>query len=358
MGRPAGEVTFPTLGTVSEFNGRWKGREAFFDFSSFHVPTTIYRFNTASNTKTIFAKTNAPVNPSEFELKQVWYESKDKTKVPMFVLYKKGTKLDGTAPAFMTAYGGFNVSRTPSFSSIAVLWAENGGVFAVPNLRGGGEFGEAWHIAGMKEKKQNVFDDMIAAAEYLVHEKYTNPSKLSADGRSNGGLLMGAMMTQRPDLFRAIVCGYPLLDMIRYQKFLVARFWVPEYGSSEDASQFQYLLKYSPYQNVKKGEKYPAVLFMTGDADTRVAPLHARKMTALMQWAQGDPDHPILLHYDTEAGHSEGRSASKFIADNTDEVSFLWWQLGVTPAEATMTSTAPKTPVHKPSAMNTPTRKK
>lgn len=357
MGRPAGEVTFPTLGTVAEFNGRWKGREAFFDFSSFHVPTTIYRFNTASNTKTIFAKTNAPVNSAQFELKQVWYESKDKTKVPMFVLYKKGTKLDGTAPAFMSAYGGFNVSRTPAFSALAVLWAENGGVFAVPNLRGGGEFGEAWHIAGMKEKKQNVFDDMIAAAEYLIREKYTNPSKLSADGRSNGGLLMGAMMTQRPDLFRAIVCGYPLLDMIRYQNFLVARFWVPEYGSSEDAAQFQYLLKYSPYHNVKKGEKYPAILFMTGDSDTRVAPLHARKMTALMQWAQGDPDHPVLLHYDTKAGHSEGRSVSKFIEDNTDEVSFLWWQLGVTPAEA-VASSAPKTPVHKPSAMNTPTRKK
>ncbi len=334
FGQPAGEVTFPAIGTSDEFTGRWKGPEAFFNFSSFHIPSTIYRFNTATKTRTVFAKTNAPVNASDFELKQVWYESKDKTKIPMFILYKKGLKLDGTAPTFLTAYGGFNVSRTPEFSSLAVTWAQNGGVFALPNLRGGGEFGEAWHIAGMKEKKQNVFDDMIAAAEYLIREKYTSPEKLAAQGGSNGGLLMGAMMTQRPDLFRAIACMYPLLDMIRYQKFLVARFWVPEYGSSDDPKQFEYILKYSPYQNVKKGEKYPAVLFVTGDADTRVAPLHARKMAALMQYAQGDPNHPILLHYDTKAGHSEGRSVTKFVEDYTDQISYLWWQLGAKYTEA------------------------
>jgi prolyl oligopeptidase len=338
FGQPAGEVTFPTIGTTRDFSGRWKGNESFFSFSSFHVPTTIYRYNTATKAKTVFAKTNAPVNSAEFELKQVWFNSKDGTKIPMFVLYKKGLKLDGTAPAFLTAYGGFNVSRTPEFSALAVTWAQNGGVFAQPNLRGGGEFGEAWHIAGMKEKKQNVFDDMIAAGEYLVAQKYTSPEKLSSAGGSNGGLLMGAMVTQRPDLFRAIVCMYPLLDMVRYQKFLVARFWVPEYGSSDDPAQFRYLYKYSPYHNVKKGGKYPAVLFMTGDADTRVAPLHARKMDALMQYSQGDPDHPILLHYDTKAGHSEGRSVTKYIEDYTDEVSFLWWQLGVTPPEVPQVS--------------------
>jgi prolyl oligopeptidase len=332
FGQPAGEVTFPTIGTAQDFSGRWKGKEAFFSFSSFHVPTTIYRYNTATKAKTVFAKTNAPVNSAELELKQVWYNSKDGTKIPMFLLYKKGMKFDGNAPTFLTAYGGFNVSETPAFSALAVTWAQNGGIFALPNLRGGGEFGEAWHIAGMKEKKQNVFDDMIAAAEYLVAQKYTNPEKLAAAGGSNGGLLMGALMTQRPDLFRAIVCNYPLLDMVRYQKFLVARFWVPEYGSSDDPAQFQYIYKYSPYHNVKKGEKYPAVLFMTGDADTRVAPLHARKMTALMQYSQG-ADKPILLHYDTKAGHSEGRSVTKYIEDYTDEISFLWWQLGVTPTE-------------------------
>ena len=344
-GQPAGEVSFPAMGTVSEFSGRWGGKEAFFDFSSFHIPKTIYRYNTETKAKTVFARVNAPVNSAEFELKQVWYSSKDGTKIPMFVLAKKGLKLDGANPTYMTAYGGFTVSMTPQFSATAVLWAENGGVFALPNLRGGGEFGENWHTAGMLEKKQNVFDDFFAAAEYLDANKYTNPDKFAIAGRSNGGLLMGAAMTQRPDLFRAIDCGYPLLDMLRYQNFLVARFWVPEYGSAENAEQFQYLLKYSPYQNVHKGTKYPAVLFITGDSDTRVAPLHARKMAAEMQWAQGG-SNPILLHYDTEAGHSEGRSAKKTIDDTTDEISFLWWQLGVTPSEKP--NTAPHNNIRRP----------
>src|SRR5581483_1132474 len=246
-GQAAGEVNFPALGTVGEFSGDWTSRQVFFDFSSFHIPKTIYRYNVDTNSKTVFEKVNAPVNSAEFDLKQAWYTSKDGTKVPMFIMAKKGLKLDGTNPTYMTAYGGFTVSMTPSFSATAVLWAENGGVFALPNLRGGGEFGENWHKAGMLEKKQNVFDDFFAAAEYLIDNKYTNRDKLAIAGRSNGGLLMGASMTQRPDLFRAIVCGYPLLDMIRYQKFLIARFWVPEYGSSDDADQFQYLLKYSPY---------------------------------------------------------------------------------------------------------------
>jgi prolyl oligopeptidase len=330
-GRAAGEVRFPTIGTAKDFQGRWKGKESFVSFSSFHVPLTIYRYNAATNAKSVFFRTKAPIDPTQFELKQVWYESKDNTKIPMFLLYKKGLKIDGTAPTFLTAYGGFNVSKTPEFSALAVTWAENGGVFAQPNLRGGGEFGEAWHQAGMVEKKQNVFDDFSAAAEWLIANKYTSSEKLSAAGGSNGGLLMGAMMTQQPELFRAIVCLYPLLDMVRYQKFLVARFWVPEYGSSEDPKQFQYIYKYSPYHNVKPGTKFPAVLFMTGDADTRVAPLHARKMTALVQAAQGGK-YPILLHYDTKAGHSEGRSVTKYIEDYTDEISFLWWQLGVMPA--------------------------
>jgi len=236
---------------------------------------------------------------------------------------------------------------TPQFSATAVLWAESGGVYAVPNLRGGGEFGENWHKAGMMEKKQNVFDDFIAAAGYLVSNKYTSPNKLAIAGGSNGGLLVGAAVTQRPDLYRAVVCRYPLLDMIRYQNFLVAKFWVPEYGSSENAEQFQYLMKYSPYQNVHKDTKYPAVLFITGDSDTRVAPLHARKMAALMQWAQGGDD-PILLHYDTKAGHSEGRSVKKLIEDANDEISFLWWQLGVTPAENDAAPKAPNSKLRRP----------
>jgi prolyl oligopeptidase len=346
-GQPAGEVKFPAMGTVAEFSGRWNGKEAFFDFSSFHIPKTIYRYNTATNAKSVFARVNAPVNSAEFELKQVWYESKDKTKIPMFILAKKGLELNGANPVYLTAYGGFTVSMTPQFSSTAVLWAENGGVFAVPNLRGGGEFGENWHKAGMLEKKQNVFDDFIAAAEYLVASKYTSSEKLAITGGSNGGLLVGAAETQRPELYKAVVCKYPLLDMIRYQNFLVAKFWVPEYGSSENAEQFQYLMKYSPYQNVHKDTKYPATLFITGDADTRVAPLHARKMAALLQWAQGG-DAPVLLHYDTKAGHSEGRSVKKLIEDANDEVSFLWWQLGVTPAERKAVAKKPHNNVRKP----------
>ena len=230
----------------------------------------------------------------------------------------------------LTGYGGFNLNRTPGFSAEAVIFAEHGGIYALPNLRGGGEFGEKWHRAGMLANKQNVFDDFESAGDWLVKNGYTSPSKLAISGGSNGGLLVGAALTQRPDLFRAVVCSYPLLDMVRYQKFLVARYWVSEYGSSEDPQQFQYILKYSPYQNVKPGTKYPAVLFVSGDSDTRVAPLHARKMTALMQASQGG-DNPILLHYDTKAGHSGGRSISKVIEDQTDEYSFLFWQLGVQP---------------------------
>lgn len=327
-GKPAGKISFPTLGTVSSISGHWQGRDAFFDFSSFHVPPTIFRYDLSSGSQSEWARENVPVESSKFELKQVWYRSKDGTRVPMFLLSRKGLKLDGSNPVLMTAYGGFDISMTPRFSPEAVVWVEHGGVFALPNLRGGSEFGEQWHRAGMQEKKQNVFDDFFAAAEWLIQNHYTSSSRLAIEGRSNGGLLMGAAMTQRPDLYRAIICGYPLLDMLRYQKFLVARFWVPEYGSSDNAEQFKYLYGYSPYQHVKKGGKYPAVLFETGDSDTRVAPLHARKMTALMQWANAS-GNPILLHYDTTEGHSEGRPVGKRIQDNTDELSFLFWQLDV-----------------------------
>ena len=325
-GKAVGEVTFPTLGTVSRMSGHWQGREVFFDFSSFHVPPTIYRYDVATASRSEWARENVSVDSSKFDLKQLWYRSKDGTRVPMFLLSQKGLKLDGSNPVLMTAYGGFDISMTPRFSPEAVVWVEHGGVFALPNLRGGGEFGEQWHHAGMREKKQNVFDDFFAAAEWLIQNRYTNASRLAIEGRSNGGLLMGAAMTQRPDLYRAIICGYPLLDMLRYQKFLVARFWIPEYGSADDVEQFKYIYAYSPYQRVKKGGKYPAVLFETGDSDTRVAPLHARKMTALMQWASAS-GYPILLHYDTTEGHSEGRPVGKQIEDDSDELSFLFWQL-------------------------------
>jgi prolyl oligopeptidase len=230
----------------------------------------------------------------------------------------------------LTGYGGFNVNITPSFSADTIMFAERGGVVAQVNLRGGGEFGEAWHTAGMLDKKQNVFDDFIAAGEWLIKNQYTSTAKLSILGGSNGGLLVGAAMTQRPDLFRAVVCWHPLLDMLRYQKFMEAQFWVSEYGSSDDPAQFKYIYAYSPYQHVVPGTKYPAVLFMTGDADTRVAPLHARKMAALMQASTGS-DRPILLRYELKAGHSAGRSVTAQIGDLTDQLSFLFWQLGVAP---------------------------
>jgi prolyl oligopeptidase len=324
------EIPLPVLGTVSELHGRWGSDEAFFKFESFAVPETIYRYDVARRSLEAWAKPDAPVSATEFEMKQVWYESKDKTRVPMFLIHRKGLRLDGSNPTYLTGYGGFDVSETPEFREEAVVWAERGGVYAQPNLRGGGELGEQWHHAGMLEKKQNGFDDFLAAAEWLIRNGYTRPEKLAIRGASNGGLLVGAAMTQRPDLFQAVVCLYPLLDMLRYQKFLVARWWVPEYGSSDNPGQFKYLYAYSPYQHVQAGTKYPAVLLITGDSDTRVAPLHARKMAARLQ-AATDSNRPVLLLYDTKSGHSGGRPLGKLIEEKTDILSFLFWQLGVEP---------------------------
>ena len=325
-GKHLRDVPMPAIGRIGGVSGRWSRNEAFFQFDSFHIPGTIYRYDIAGDRQEVWARLNVPIEAGRFETKQVWYPSKDGTKIPMFLFHRKRLKLDGARPVFLTGYGGFNLNRTAEFSPTAVLWAERGGVFALPNLRGGGEFGEAWHRAGMLASKQNVFDDYIAAAQWLIKAGYTSPAKLAISGRSNGGLLVGAALTQRPDLFRAVVCGYPLLDMLRYQKFLIARFWVPEYGSSDNPDQFKFIYAYSPYHHVKPGTKYPAVLFVTGDSDTRVAPLHARKMAALLQAAAGS-ERPILLHYDTKAGHSRGQPVGKQIDDLTDELSFLLWQL-------------------------------
>ena len=323
------ELELPTIGSLAGISSRWRSPEAFYGFDSYAVPFTIYRYDVQTGGQKEWARLNVPIQSDKFEMKQVWYHSKDGTRVPMFLLYLKGTKPDGARPTLLTGYGGFNVSMTPSFSESAAIWAEQGGVFAVANLRGGGEFGEAWHKAGMFGNKQNVFDDFIAAAQWLIQNRYTNPSRLAIAGTSNGGLLVGAALTQRPELFRAVYCGYPLLDMIRYQKFLVARYWVSEYGSSDDPAQFRYLYAYSPYHHVKPGVKYPAVLLASGDSDTRVAPLHARKMTALLQGSTAS-DHPVLLRYDTEAGHSAGgMPTSKRIDQAGDELSFLFWQLGM-----------------------------
>jgi prolyl oligopeptidase len=245
----------------------------------------------------------------------------------MFLVHRKGLEHNGQNPVLLTGYGGFNVSLTPYFTPEAVITAERGGIYAVVNLRGGGEYGEEWHRAGMLANKQNVFDDFIASAEWLIAQNYTTPGRLGIVGASNGGLLVGAALTQRPDLFSAVICEYPLLDMIRYHKFLVAQYWVPEYGSADDSAQFQTLLSYSPYHNVKEGTPYPAVLFITGDSDTRVAPLHARKMTARVQ-AASSSGRPVLLLYDTKAGHAGGVPVNKQIEDLANALQFFFSQAG------------------------------
>jgi len=334
-GKKIADIPQPAIGNVFSASGRYDRNEIFFAFQSFTVPPSIYRYDLTSDKSTLWANVDAPsIDPSAYDVRQEWYSSKDGTKIPMFIVSKKGLVKNGKNPTLLTGYGGFNVSLSPVFKRDAYLWMEHGGVYAVANLRGGSEFGEDWHRAGMLEKKQNVFDDFIAAAEYLIAQKYTDRDHLAISGGSNGGLLMGAMITQRPDLFRAVICAVPLLDMLRYQNFQIAKLWIPEYGSAEDPKQFDWLYAYSPYHHVKPGQEYPAILFMTADTDTRVDPMHAKKMTALMQAEAkngASPDKPILLRIDTKAGHGQGKPVAKQIEESTDMYSFLFWQLGVTP---------------------------
>jgi prolyl oligopeptidase len=331
-GKKLGEITYPTIGTGSVVVGHENSKTGFYTFSSFTVPPTIFRYDIVTGKTVVWSRSKAPFDSEKYEVKQVFYTSKDGTRIPMFIAGKKGLAMDGKAPVLMTGYGGFLISETPSFDPEYAWWMEQGGFFALPNLRGGGEYGEAWHEAGMYEKKQNVFDDWYAAAAYLVAQKYTTKARLAIRGRSNGGLLMGASMTQRPDLFGAIWCGYPLLDMARYQNFLIGRWWTTEYGSADKPEQAAYILKYSPYQNVRPGVKYPAIMFFTGDSDTRVAPLHARKMAALMQaTVMAEPEaerRPVLLHYDVKNGHSAGISVDQLVRDQSDELAFLWNETG------------------------------
>ena len=321
------DVAFDAIGSVGGGSGRWTSSEAFFTFQTFHVPSTIYRHDLETGERSVWAEPELPVAPAAYRVTQRWFTSRDGTDVPMFVVHRPDVALDGRNPTLLTGYGGFNNSLTPAFSVLATTWLESGGVFALANLRGGGEFGEEWRRAGMLGNKQNVFDDFIAAAEHLIAEGYTDSGHLAIRGGSNGGLLVGAVANQRPELFGAVVCTYPLLDMVRYHRFLVAGFWVPEYGSSDDPEQFAYLHAYSPYHNVVEGGEYPATLYLSGDGDTRVAPLHARKMTALMQ-AKNGSDNPVLLRYHTQAGHSGGQPVSQQIDELVDTVSFLLWQVG------------------------------
>ena len=320
-------VKLPGLGSATNVTGEWNGTEGWYSFSSLTRPQTIYRYDFTTGASTEWWRSPVPFDSDRYDLRQVWYISKDGTKVPMFVAAPKGIAFDGTHPTIMTGYGGFNLSQTPAFSPRAAAWLEMGGVYVLTCLRGGGEFGESWHRAGMLAKKQNTFDDFLYAAQWMLTHGYCTPEKLGIFGGSNGGLLVGAAMTQRPDLFGAVVCSVPLLDMLRYQNFLVARFWVPEYGSSEDPAQFPWLRAYSPYHHVKSGVKYPAVMFVSGNSDTRVAPLHARKMAALMQAQHGE--QPVLLHYDAESGHSAGKGVDRGIEDLADELQFLRWRLGL-----------------------------
>jgi prolyl oligopeptidase len=322
-GHAIGIIDYPGIGSSSGVRGLSNQDEGFYSFLSFIQPPTIFRYDTKSAKSELFAAPKAPFDTSQYEVTQVFYSSKDGTRVPMFIAGKKGLERNGQARLLMTAYGGFDVPMLPEWDPEYAWWMEQGGFFALPNLRGGDEYGEPWHKAAMFEHKQNVFDDFFAAAEYLIANHYTVPERFALRGRSNGGLLMGAAITQRPDLFAAIWCGYPLLDMLRYQKFELGRLWTTEYGSAEKAKDFSYLLKYSPYQNVKPGVKYPAIMFFTGDSDTRVDPLHARKMTARMQ-AAGGGDRPILLHYSLNGGHSAGVSLTQLVADQADELAFLW----------------------------------
>jgi prolyl oligopeptidase len=322
-GKPSGQIPFPGIGSGSNVYGRPTDHEGFYTFQSFNLPPTIYRYDTTTGKSGIFARTTVPFVSDNYEVRQVFFASKDGTRIPMFIAGKKGFKLDGKSRLLMTAYGGFDVSLTPGWDPEYAWWIQQGGLFAQPNLRGGGEYGETWHKAGMFEKKQNVFDDFIGAAEFLIKNQYTSPARLAIRGRSNGGLLMGAALTQRPDLFGAIWCGYPLLDMLRYQNFLFGRQWTTEYGSAENAVDFKYILPYSPYQNVKAGTRYPAVMFFSGDADTRVDPLHARKMTPLVQAASAS-GRPVLLHYSIKGGHSSGVALKQLVDDQADELAFLW----------------------------------
>jgi len=322
-GRQTGTLDYPGIGSGSVPRGRPDQTEGFYTFQSFITPETIYRYNTKTGQSDVFFRPHIPFDSSQYEVTQVFYTSKDGTRIPMFIAGRKGLPRDGSTRLLMTGYGGFDLPMLPAFDPEYAWWMQQGGWFALPNLRGGNEYGEAWHKAAMFQNKQNVFDDFFAAAEYLIANHYTSPEHFAIRGRSNGGLLMGAAMTQRPDLFGAIWCGYPLLDMLRYQKFEFGRLWTTEYGNAENPQDFAYIRKYSPYQNVHKGEKYPAIMFFTGDNDTRVDPMNARKMTALMQASSGS-ERPIVLHYSVKGGHSAGVSLTQLVDDQTDELSFLW----------------------------------
>ena len=316
------DVQLPGIGTAGGFGGRPSDTETFYTFSSFATPPTVFRYDLITGQSKLIRQAKVKFDPSQYEVKQVFYPSKDGTKVPMFLAHKKGLKLDGTNPTLLYGYGGFNISLTPTFSISRVQWMEMGGVYALANLRGGGEYGDAWHRAGTKLTKQNVFDDFIGAAEYLVKEKYTSPKKLAVQGGSNGGLLVGAVICQRPDLFGAALPAVGVMDMLRFQRFTAGRYWVDDYGSSDDAAEFKALYAYSPYHNLKPGTAYPATLVTTADTDDRVVPGHSFKFAARLQECQAG-SAPVLSRIETKAGHGAGKPTTKVIEEVADQWAFL-----------------------------------
>ncbi len=323
-GTPKGEVKLPGIGTASGISGKKDESTAFFTFTSFVYPTTIFQYDTDANTSEQFRKSGVDFDPSGYEMNQVFYKSKDGTKVPMFIVHKKGLEMDGTNPTLLYAYGGFNINILPSFSTSNIVLLENGGIYAVANLRGGGEYGESWHQDGMLHKKQNVFDDFIGAAEYLIENKYTSASKLGIMGRSNGGLLVGAVMCQRPDLFKVAFPGVGVMDMLRYHKFTIGHAWAVEYGRSDEQEHFANLYGYSPLHNLKDGTEYPATMVTTADHDDRVVPAHSYKFISRLQAAHKG-DNPVLIRIETMAGHGAGKPTGKIIEEAADIWSFLFY---------------------------------
>ncbi|MCF8367883.1 MAG: prolyl oligopeptidase family serine peptidase [Bacteroidales bacterium] len=324
-------LQLPGIGSMSGMGGKKDDNEAFYSFTSFTFPSTVYKFDMETNTSEVYTRSEIDFDIDAYETKQVFYESKDGTEVPMFIVHKKGMKMNGKNPTYLYGYGGFNISLTPGFSITRLVLLENGFVFAMPNLRGGGEYGEDWHEAGTKMQKQNVFDDFISAAEYLIENRYTSTEKLAIAGGSNGGLLVGACMTQRPDLFRVALPAVGVMDMLRYHKFTIGWAWASDYGSSEESEEmFQYLLGYSPLHTLSKGVSYPATLITTADHDDRVVPAHSFKFAATLQEMHMG-ENPVLIRIDVKAGHGGGKPTAKVIEEYTDEWSFMMYNLGVTP---------------------------
>jgi prolyl oligopeptidase len=330
-GKLVREIDLPGVGSVVELVGEPTDDTAYYAFTSFTQPTQTFKTSIKTGKSEIWAKIDLPVDTSRFEVEQVFYPSKDGTRVSMFIVKKKGLVKDGSHPTLLYGYGGFNQNMLPAYASSVAVWLEQGGVYAMPNLRGGGEYGEAWHRDGMLDKKQNVFDDFIAAAEYLIAEGYTSRERLAIRGGSNGGLLVGAAMVQRPELFRAVICAVPLLDMVRYHLFGSGRTWIPEYGSAEDEAQFAALFAYSPYHHVVPGVRYPALLMVGADSDDRVDPMHARKFTALVQAATDGVAgaHPALFRLERNAGHGGADMVKQTVETYADQFAFLAWQLGM-----------------------------